>query len=551
MAHQGRHTGLRTPSRGEDASPSEAAPPITLIRPARLLARTTLTTNVPVPALALAYLGGALRAAGFRTVAIDAPGEALDQCLPLDDIPFLVNGLTATETAARIPLDTLFVAVSCMFSCEWYYHKRVIEAVRRRLPGVPIVVGGEHVTADPEAVLRSCPAVTACALGEGEETIVALARAFRDRTPLAEVVGLVLRGPDGATVHTAPRRRIRSIDDLPWPAWDGLPLEVYLDRGFGMDEYRVRAMPMLASRGCPYRCTFCSSPRMWTTTWLARDPHDVVREIAHYVARYRIEHVEFYDLTTIVDRRWILRFTEALLAARLGVTWTMPSGTRSEALDAEVLAQLRRSGCRGVTYAPESGSPATLRRIKKKVDPGRMLASLRAAVAAGLYVKVHLIVGLPGQTRGEVWESFRFLLRALWAGVHDVLVYPFNPYPGSELHAQLVTSGRLPVPPDAYDRVLLGADYADVSGVRSWSEHLSSAAVRRIAAGTMVVFYGGQYLLRPWRGARALARVVAARPTTWVERAVGAVTRRLVSGRFVPAPERAARRRAAARVAQP
>jgi tRNA A37 methylthiotransferase MiaB len=526
--------------------------PVTLIRPPRLFSRTALTTNVPVPPLALAYLAGALRKAGFETVGIDACGEALDQCLPLDDLPFVINGLTAEQIAARVPAESLFVGVSCMFSCEWLYQKRVVEAVRRRLGDVPIVVGGEHVTADPEAVLRNCPAVSACVLGEGEDTIVEVAHALRRGTPLAEVPGLVVRAADGTAVRTGSRRRIRAVDEVPWPAWEGLPLETYLERGFGMDEYNLRAMPMLASRGCPYQCTFCSSPQMWGTTWLARDPAEVLREIEYYIDRYGIEHVEFHDLTTIIDRRWILRFTGLLIARRLGITWTMPSGTRSEALDAEVLQQLRASGCRAISYAPESGSPATLQRIKKKVQPERMLESIRAAVAARLFVKVHIIVGLPGQSPREIRESLRFILRLLWAGAHDVLVYPFSAYPGSELYAQLVASGRIdPAAPD-YDRTLLGADYGDFRQGRSWSEHLSVAAVRRLAAATMLAFYAGQYALRPWRGVATLARTLAARPNTWFQRALTALFRRALGRRFVPAPSRLglSRRSGALRVPQ-
>ncbi len=515
-------------------APTTGGPCVALVRPPRLLARSAINTNTPVPALALAYLAGALQQAGFRTVAVDACGLALDQCLPLDDLPFVVNGLTADEIADRVPADSLFVGVSCMFSREWVYHKRVIQTLRRRYPHLPIVAGGEHVTADPDAVLRECPEVDACALGEGEETIVDVAATLRAGNRLHDVPGLVLRGPDGEVVCTPPRARIRSIDDVPWPVWDGLPLERYLDRGFGMDEYGVRAMPMLASRGCPYRCTFCSSPNMWGTTWLARDPHDVVREIKGHLARYRIEHVEFHDLTTIVDRRWILRFTELLIAENLGISWTMPSGTRSEALDAHVLEQVRRSGCRGITYAPESGSPATLARIKKKVRPERMLESIRAAVRAGLYVKAHLIVGLPGQTRREIWESFRFLLALMRAGVHDLLVYPFNAYPGSELYADLVRAGRIdPRAPD-HDYFLLRADYGDPRGVKSWSEYLSSAAIRRIAAASMLVFYLGQFTRRPWRAVATVGRILGRRPKTWFQRAITAELRRALSGPLVP-----------------
>jgi radical SAM superfamily enzyme YgiQ (UPF0313 family) len=508
------------------------APSVTLVRPPRILSWTALNTVTPVAPLTLAYLTAALRAAGIRAVAIDGC-SAVDQCTPLDDLPYVVNGMTAEEIADRVDPTSVFIGVSCMFSREWLYQKRVIQTVRRRFPDIPIVAGGEHVTADPEFVLRDCPEVTACALGEGEETIVELARAFERGTPLADVAGLVLRGPDGTAVRTAKRARLRAIDALPWPAWDALPIRTYLDRGFGMDEYLSRSMPMLASRGCPYLCTFCSNPNMWGTKWLARDPDDVVAEIAHYQRTYGIDHVEFFDLTTIVDRRWILRFTKRLIAANLGITWTMPSGTRSEALDAEVLDSLRRSGCRGVTYAPESGSPATLKRIKKRVDPNRMLDSIRIAVASGLYVKAHLIVGLPRQPLHEVWESFTFGLRLVLAGVDDLLVYPFSAYPGSELYRELVAAGRIdPMAPD-YDRVLLGADYGDSENT-SWSEYFSARTVRTTAAAMMLVFYVGQFLLRPWRGIRVGARLVAGRPKTWFERAVSGQIRRKISGHFVP-----------------
>jgi hypothetical protein len=290
---------------------------------------------------------------------------------------------------------------------------------------------------------------------------------------------------------------------------------------------------MLASRGCPYRCTFCSNPAMWGTTWLARDPADVVAEIVHYRNTYRIEHVEFFDLTTIVDRRWILRFTELLIAASLGITWSMPSGTRSEALDAAVLRQLKLSGCDGVTYAPESGSPTTLRRIKKKVDPLRMLESIRAANATGMYVKAHVILGLPGQTAREVWETFVFVLRLAQSGVHDLLAYPFNAYPGSELYRELVASGRIdPSAPD-YDRELLHCDYGDVDA-ESWSEVFSSRTIRWMAGLTMLAFYGMQFMLRPWRAARTATRLLTGRPKTWFERTLSAQMRKALLGRMVP-----------------
>src|SRR5438445_11542423 len=139
----------------------------TLIPPPRVVARAAPHPLPPVAPLTLAYLAGALRANGVRTVSIDGCAAA-DRCTPLDDLPFVVNGLTADQIAERVDGTSLFVGVSCMFSREWIYQKRVIRAVRRQFPHLPIIAGGEHVTADPEFVLRDCPEVCACALSERE-----------------------------------------------------------------------------------------------------------------------------------------------------------------------------------------------------------------------------------------------------------------------------------------------------------------------------------------------------------------------------------------------
>jgi radical SAM family protein len=351
----------------------------------------------------------------------------------------------------------------------------------------------------------------------------------------------VLRGDDGAPVRTAPRARVRDVDALPWPAWHLVPtLSVYLDNHFGFEEQNRRAMPLLATRGCPYRCTFCSSPSMWGTKWLARDPRDVIAEIKHHLREYRIEHVEFYDLTAVVDRRWILAFTALLTAERLPITWRLPSGTRSEALDDEVLRAMVASGCEAIVYAPESGSPRTLARVKKKVVPERMLRSMRSAVRAGMHVRGHFIMGMPGQAPSEIAETFLFIAKMAWIGVHDVNSYFFYPYPGSEMFRQLVAEGRIDPHAPEYDELLAGACFTDFKAIRSWSEHFSPGVLRMLCLGSMAFFYALSFLCWPLRPAQTLWRVVRGKPFTWMERFLHAGFRQYVLGHKVSRWERIA-----------
>src|SRR4029079_8189979 len=118
--------------------------------------------------------------------------------------------------------DTQFIGISCLFSHEWPLVRELIAAIAARLPDVPIVCGGEHATAVPEMCLEDAPALQACALGEGEETIVELVEKCAAGENLSGVAGIVFRGPSGPC-RTKPRARIRDVDEIPAPRWDLTP----------------------------------------------------------------------------------------------------------------------------------------------------------------------------------------------------------------------------------------------------------------------------------------------------------------------------------------
>jgi radical SAM superfamily enzyme YgiQ (UPF0313 family) len=498
-----------------------------LIRTPSVVGRFALTLN-RTPPLSVAYLAGSLTAAGHEVQVIDAVGEALGAIHPGYRPDILINGLAVAEIVDRLRPDAEFVGISCLFSHEWPVVRRLIAAIAARLPGVPIVLGGEHATAVPELCLEEAPELSACALGEGEETVVELIDAFAGRRALAEVAGIAFRAADGPR-RSAPRSRIRAIDHLPAPRWDLTPIERYLDGGLSFGVDRGRTMPLLATRGCPYRCTFCSSPRMWTTRYTTRAPARVVDEIEEYVGRYAAENFDFYDLTSIVKRDWILEFCALLEARRLRVTWQLPSGTRSEALDEPVLRAMVRSGCRNVTYAPESGSERTLGAIQKKVKLDHLQASMRTAVRLGLNVKANILIGFPDETREDVHRTLRFLLRMARIGVHDASVWTFSPYPGSELFEKLRDRGRLPRLDDDYYASLLS--YSDVSGAVSYCDALDSRRLQRYRVGGLLLFYGASYLTHPARPLRSLYNIATRRYESRLEMSFGNLVRRLSAAR--------------------
>jgi anaerobic magnesium-protoporphyrin IX monomethyl ester cyclase len=496
---------------------------VCLLKSPALLKAFALST-LTAPPIGLAYLAGILKTAGIAYQAIDAVGESIDQILPLDYCDGYAIGLTMDEIVARIDPRADIIGLSCMFSSSWPYDHRLIDRIKARFPKADIIVGGEHATACADYILQTCPGVSVCVRGEGEETLLELVHALRAKTDLSDVAGIVYRDHDGVR-QTPPRKRIRDIDNIPLPDWSEIPIENYMSRGLGHGIANMRSMPLMATRGCPYQCTFCSSPQMWTTRWLARSPALVVDEIESYMKRYQAKNFDFYDLTAIIKKDWIMAFAQEVLRRDLKIEYQLPSGTRSEAIDEEVAEILYRSGCRQMNYAPESGSAATLARIKKKVKLSKLEESLRGACRNGLKVMVNIIL-FPDDSRRDVFETFKFMLRCSWLGLHDIAFVPYVPYPGAELYNQMVKDGRLPALGEEYFIGLL--THSDISSAKSHNPRFSARQVQWLRLGFLATFYSSSYLFRPYRILQNLKNIIFNTPTTRGERTFRLLVERLV-----------------------
>jgi radical SAM superfamily enzyme YgiQ (UPF0313 family) len=476
---------------------------IALVNPPGIKTFSGLQMHTPNPPLGLAYVAAALREAGFAYQVIDATGAALDAVSPYPDrSDFMMQGLTVDETVRRIPADADVIGVSCMFSTLWPLTHRVADAIRARFPRALLVLGGEHGTAVPEHVLATSP-FDVVVLGEGEETFVELLRAHADKRPLAEVKGIAFRD-GGRVVTNGLSERRRDVDGIPPPDWKSFPITEYIDRHQTNGMNLGRSMPILGTRGCPFQCTFCSNPAMWTQRWIARDPVRLADEMERYLREYGATNFDFQDLTAIVKRQWIVDFCHELIRRDLKITWQMPSGTRAEVFDAEVADLLYRSGCRALAFAPESGSPEILKAVKKQVDLGHMLASMRAAVRRGLKLSCFIVIGFPDDTPATLRQTLSLIRRMAVLGVYDIAVSKFVPYPGSALFRRLQREGKL----ELDDAFFVSPMDFYTAKAPSYADAVSSRRLYWTMLWMFVNFYVISFALRPWRVARALGRAL-------------------------------------------
>jgi len=212
----------------------------------------------PNPPLGLAYIAAAIKDAGFPYQVIDGTGEALDVVRPYADRDdFMIQGLSFDEITTRIHPDTDVIGVACMFSTLWPLVNKLAWAVREKFPDAWMILAASTVPRCPRTCSGRAPSTRWCwargrtrcwscsAQGGGPASGAGQGIAFRDGDRVVKT-GLSVRKKD--------------VDAIAPPDWDSFPIEEYIARHQINGANMGRSMPLLATRGCPFQCTFCSNP---------------------------------------------------------------------------------------------------------------------------------------------------------------------------------------------------------------------------------------------------------------------------------------------------
>lgn len=486
---------------------------VQLIHPPVYLNVHAMTALRPSMPLGLAYVAAVLERGGHEVSVIDAVAEAPARVTAEGQLHRL--GLSPEEIADRVQPDADVLGVTNMWTFSWPLVRRILQVLKQRWPDKVIVAGGEHFTGLPQLSMEQAP-VDYIVLGEGEETIAELMQLLSrgERDPGAMPGVAFRRG--GQIVINERRARVTAVDALPWPAWHLFDLKSYNEHRLLNGVAAGMTVPILATRGCPYQCTYCSSPGMWTTRWYPRDPIDVANEITHYVKTFGATNFPFQDLTAIIKKDWIVKFCSEIIQRKLDIVWQFPSGTRCEVVDDEVADLLYRSGGRHLAFAPESGSERTRKLIKKRMTTEGLFSAVRASVKHRLNITAFLVIGFPHDTREDHQETVRFVRKLARMGIDDVAIGFYFPIPNTELYRYLVDQGRV----DYSDRCLMTPIFANDEKLRpenNYCEHRSAGELTRTKYWLLLNFYGLSFLTHPARVFRMIGNVVRGKETRKME----------------------------------
>ena len=424
---------------------------ITLIRPPAVEAFRFATTSITLP-LGLAYIASALKKSNFKVQIIDAVGND-----PKNRVGYYKGylvGESLSQIVSKVSSKSKFIGITVVFTHEWPLVVKLIDLLKTKHPQKKVIIGGEHVSAMPEFCLATSEA-DYIVMGEGEETIVEfMIKNSSEKDKLKEVQGLGYKFKNEIFIN--PRRQRRTdLDEIALPDWKSFEVKKYHENRFvgGMYSENI-TVPILATRGCPYQCTYCSAPNMWLPRWIPRDPIKVVDEIEYYSKNFSAKNFPFQDLTAIIKKEWIKAFCEEIIKRNLNITWQLPTGTRSEAIDDEIASLLKKSGMTSMAYAPESGSEETRRFIKKRMKTENLFKSIVSASKAKLNIAVFIVIGFPHDNNKNLMENVKFIKRLAAEGVTDVSVGYYMALPGTQLFNNLFDSGKITLNKKYFSHIL-------------------------------------------------------------------------------------------------
>jgi magnesium-protoporphyrin IX monomethyl ester (oxidative) cyclase len=308
---------------------------------------------------------------------------------------------------------------------------KVVQLVKNVDKEIKVIVGGAHPTSAPESVL-SDNNVDAIIMSEGDNSIHPLIDALIKGYDLNKLDGVGFRIGDNYIINEK-KDVIQDLDTIPFPARHLLPMEKYIkaESRHGGRNTGLRATSFITSRGCQYRCNFCTAFKVFTRVPRMRSVDNVVKELQLLVDDFNIEEIYFEDDQIIAKQRHTGLLFDAL-KDNFNLKWDTPNGVSAWLLNDEILEKMRDSGCYNVNLAIESGNQFVLSNIiNKPVKLDQVPGLAKKIRKLGMTVNAFIVVGNIAEDRVEtldqIKDSFKFC-RKIRISPH---VSYLTAYPGS------------------------------------------------------------------------------------------------------------------------
>jgi anaerobic magnesium-protoporphyrin IX monomethyl ester cyclase len=324
------------------------------------------------------------------------------------------------------------------FTCNAYVCARVAETAKKVNDKIVTVVGGQHFSSIPEESLRDIPEIDYIVRGEGEETLAELIRTLERGKAVADVRGLSFRS-NGGIVHTPPRPLIEDLDSLPYPAYHLVEKNLRKYHFTMMAGKDTSYLILEGSRGCNFRCSFCTQWRHWGGVWRTKSARRIADEIEHLHSRFGGDFLWLTDDNFDYGKRGKELWQE-LKGRKFSkdIAWFFQARTDDIVRNADLVPKLREVGNNWILMGVESDSPERLKEFRKGIRTSEASKAVDILNDNDVFSQSMFIIGSRKDTAESIEQLRRFSLDLdTCLAIYAVL----TPYPGTDIHQEAMKNG--------------------------------------------------------------------------------------------------------------
>lgn len=349
------------------------------------------------PPLGLAYIAAVLEKNGHRVEIIDR-----DVLLHKNSLSFARADEDTLGAIRRLKTDMVGFSATTPNTIDVF---ELSEKIKKISGDIKVILGGPHATGEPEETIKLAGNVDALCRGEGELTMLDLASGKSIR----ETAGLSFKS--GTKIeHNTDRPLIKDIDDIPMPAHHLLDMEFYLRPSrFTSRNLSLRTTSIFTARGCPYRCSFCAGPLIFSGKVRFHSAQRVIAEVERLITDYRVEALYFAEDMFLSDKRRAHEILELFIRGGINRKIRWFAQAKVNVIDRDLLMLMKTAGCVGIEYGFESGSQDILNKMNKKSSVEDNIRAAKLTEMVGLRYQANIIAGYPGETKSDFEKTIAFL----------------------------------------------------------------------------------------------------------------------------------------------
>ena len=401
---------------------------VSIIRTPLIYHRGDQYGTIPYLPTGIAYLAGYLEDHNVNVDIIDGFGQNPKNvfCYKPDE-QLDAMGLSIDQIMGFISNQKL-IGIAIHSSMSHSFGLELAIRIKKAFPEIVLVAGGHQATVTYTECLNA--GFDYVVLSEGEYPFLELIECLRDgrQDQIAHIPGVAFEDRKNPTDFLN-----KNMDNLSKAAYHLLPLQNYWD--LNMAHAPISGKKYLAvstSRGCPYGCRFCTTPKLLGRKWRTRSVNNIVEELEYFVNRFEIQNFIIQDEIFGVDRKHTIALCKKLIEKNLALNLFLPSGVKVECFTEEVLQWLAKAGLRYLSLAPESGSPRILKRMAKPLDREKLISIASLCTRLNIKVGAFFIIGFEDEDRKDRILSRNLIKDLIQAGVEDISLFIWSPLPGAD-----------------------------------------------------------------------------------------------------------------------